>query len=309
MERYPEDWFWEPLDGAFAYSGVPYITTEESIQVYNISEYKRITYQCFLCDTGVMRSVKTLQQHVHGDKHQRLYQILKCQRQAWWLDQQVPDDFEHYDDSDDGSTILSYIMPFRRWHENQWKAGMSCRLCGTAALPTRWAVAEHCASSKRHALLRASTYLELHPECQELMQQQQQQQQYQKHQRLLPDTFVWNLERAMIHYVAAKEASFAGLASRSYEWYRLLRLAELLELRSHALLYLELAIWKQSLLRYDDDDDTTTTTASSFETLEELYRFLGHQKIQIEPYKDSKRVTCGITEILLGVLPFLRTIA
>jgi hypothetical protein len=66
----------------------------------------------------------------------------------------------------------------------------------------------------------------------------------------------------MTHYVAAKEASFTGGASRSYEWYRLLRLAELLELRSHALLYLESAIWKHSLLQYDDD--------TTFETPEEL---------------------------------------
>jgi hypothetical protein len=226
MERYPENWFSEPLDGAFAYSGVPYIAIKEAIY---ISEYNSVACQCLLCDTGVMSSVKTLQQHVHGDKHQQLYQILKCHRQAWWLDQQVPDDFQYCDYDD---CIISYIMPFRRW---LGKAGMSCQLCGTAALPTRWAVAEHCATSKRHTLVRASTYLDLHPQCQELMQQ---------HQKSLPNTFVWNLERAMIHYVAAKEASFAGLASRSYEWYRLLRLAELLELRSHALLYLELAIWK-----------------------------------------------------------------
>jgi hypothetical protein len=31
MERYPEDWFWEPLDGAFVYSGAPYIAIEEAI--------------------------------------------------------------------------------------------------------------------------------------------------------------------------------------------------------------------------------------------------------------------------------------
>jgi hypothetical protein len=173
MERYPEHWLCEPLDGAVAYSGVPYIAIEDTISEYS-SNASGVECQCFLCDTGVMSSVKTLQQHVHGAKHQRFYQLLKCQRQAWWLDQQVPDDFQNsydsydYDYDDDDGTI-SYIMPFRRWQRNGWKSGMTCQLCGTAALPTRWAVAEHCATSKRHALIRASTYLELHSECKILM--------------------------------------------------------------------------------------------------------------------------------------------
>jgi hypothetical protein len=151
-----------------AYSGVPYITMEASI--YNISEYiYSVAWHYLLCDTGVMSSIKTLQQHVQGDKHQRLYQILKWQWQAWWLDQQGPDNFEYcnYDDSDDGT--ISYFLPFHHWHKNQWKTSRSCQLCGTTALPTWWATTKHCATRKCHVLACASTYLELHPECQELM--------------------------------------------------------------------------------------------------------------------------------------------
>jgi hypothetical protein len=65
-----------------------------------------------------MSSVKTLQQHVHGDKHQRLYQILKCQRQAWWLDQQLPEDLQccAYDDG----TISCIISSLARESMESW---------------------------------------------------------------------------------------------------------------------------------------------------------------------------------------------
>ena len=109
MERYPEPWFWEPLDGPFAYdhSSVPYIVEVD------------LKFQCLLCDTGMINSEKTLRLHVHGRRHQQNYGMLEVNRQAWCLDQQVPGCVildEHFDD-DDGT--ISYIMPFRRWWQYQ----------------------------------------------------------------------------------------------------------------------------------------------------------------------------------------------
>jgi hypothetical protein len=278
MERYPEPWLWEPLDGPFAYHSVPYIVEVD------------LKFQCLLCETGMINSEKTLQHHVHGRRHQRNYGLLEANRQAWWLDLQVPECVVVEDNFDEDDGTISYIMPFRRWRYNGWRAGMSCQLCGTGDFPTRWAVAMHC-TTKRHCIYRSTTYMEYHVECRSL----------QPRLEKLPQMYEWHVQRALIHYVAAKEASFAGLCSRRYEWYQVLRTLQTYELRAQ-LVYLELAIWKQSLLRYDAKDQHI-----SFGTLNEVYAFLQTPEA-VQSYKKTKRVTSGIQEIMQGVIPFLRTI-
>lgn len=297
MERYPEAWLWAPLDGPFAFRNVPYI-----LKVTHVSKKTSIAvqmrFQCVLCDSGIINCEKTLQDHVHGKRHQNKYSVLEANRQAWWLDQQVPpnvissgdDDSWHVDDD-----TISYIMPFRRWRYNQWRPGMTCQLCGTGDLPTRLEVARHCMYSKRHAMYRSTTYMTWHIECQSL------------HVRLvkLPPIYQWHVEREMIHYVATKERSFAGLASKTFAWYQVLRTLENYELRAQ-MVYLELAIWKQSMLKgYSTTIENESQARKIF--LKEVYVDLGTLEA-IQGFKRTIRVTSGIQEIIQGVIPFLRTI-
>lgn len=271
MERYPESWLWEPLDGPVSFHGVAYFAENNSDS--------RTTYACLLCETGELKSDKSCEEHVRGQKHQKRYTLLNSQQKSFYNEMLLPDDFRF-----DFDNRLPYILPFRRWQYGQWRSGSSCQLCGTAALPTRLAVAQHFLS-KRHQTIRTRTYIECHIECQELERRVQ----------LLPDIYQWYVQRAMIHYIASKEASFAGLTSHPVAWYQLLRTMETYELR-HRLVYLELAIWKQSLLHYDSGKEI-------FATLEDMQASL---QDKTKAYKKAKRFTSGVVEIIHGVLPFLR---
>lgn len=103
----------------------------------------------------------------------------------------------------------------------------------------------------------------------------------------------------MIQYAASTEASFSGMASQKLAWYQLLRVLETYQLRN-ILVYLELAIWKHSMLSEFPSADaksprTIRDIQVEFESIDEF-----------EAYKQTKRVTSGATEIVLGVMPFLR---
>jgi hypothetical protein len=274
MERFPEDWLWEPLNGPFSFNWVPYFSDY-------ISD-SRTTYECLLCETGGINSEKVCNEHVRGQKHQKRYKLLHAQQKSFYHEMLIPEDVRsEFEDTLENS--LPYILPYRRWQYGQWRAGSSCQLCGTAALPSRLAVAQHFLS-KRHQTIRARTYQNYHVECQELEHRIQ----------MLPSMYQWHVQRAMIQYVASKEASFAGLTSHPVAWYQLNRTLETYELRQR-LVYLELAIWKHALLLHDDEH--------VFASLDGMQSFL---QDKTEAYKKAKRYTSGVSEIIHGVLPFLR---
>eukprot|EP00980_Cylindrotheca_fusiformis_P021645 scaffold8505_cov130-Cylindrotheca_fusiformis.AAC.11 len=275
MERFPQNWLWEPLDGPYCYRATPFFL--------EFTGNSRTTYECLLCQTGEMNSEKVCKGHVRGQKHQRRYKLLSKQQKSFHQELLLPDDLRlHFEETLENN--LPYILPFRRWQYGRWMAGSSCQLCGTAALPTRLAVAEHFLS-KRHQTIRAKTYEDYHDECRSLDHRVQR----------LPSFYKWHVERAMIQYVARKEASFAGLTSHPVAWYDLNRTLETYELRE-CLVYVELAIWKHALLSLADD--------RVFATLDDLWLFLQENR---ESYKKTKRFTSGVAEIIQGVLPFLRS--
>jgi hypothetical protein len=318
MERFPEEWLCEPLQGPFA---TPPTTTTTYIEVAARS-YQTV-YHCLLCGACQMTSELTLQEHVRGRRHQRLYHILQQQQRAWFLDQLVPTEFlrEHQNNNnnnnnsnnnsaketsnsnnDDGDpSLLSYIMPFRRWqHNNAWRAGMSCQLCGTAGMSTRLDVAHHCLTSQRHATYRSNTEILMmhHSECKGLKPRLE--------ALLLPNNnkrYKWEFERHMIAYVGSKEAAFAGLESQAFEWYHLLHTLEIYELRAK-LVFLELAIWKASMMMDDDDDDDDEDDDDNTKTRKSSSTFSSPS----DSYREERRTTCGSTAILQNVFPYLQTL-
>lgn len=301
MERFPESWLWEPLDGPLAYEQVPYMSIEDDYrQTDNDGNPTRKIYQCLLCETGEMNSETNCKEHVHSYKHQKQYKLLNTQQKCFYQEMKLPDSFRYtlqlQQDGEDSEppfdNTLSYVLPFRRWQYGRWSAGSSCQLCGTAALPTRMAVVQHFVFSRRHQTIRSKTFRHDHVEFHRLEPRIQ----------ALCQLYQWHVERAMIAYVAQKEASHAGLASHPYAWYQLLWTLETYELRARSS-QLELAIWKKSLLQYTND--------RTFANLEELLVFFLRPQEEtsrppIAEYWKVKRVTSGAMQIILCVLPFLR---
>jgi hypothetical protein len=264
-------------------------------------------YHCLLCGACQITSQHTLDEHVRGRRHQRRYKILQQQQRSWFLDQLVPADFvkEHEKERRDyeDPSLLSYIMPFRKWRRNLcWTAGMTCQLCGTADMASRFDVAHHCLTSQRHATYRSNTkYLgEHHSELKRLEPRVQ----------TLPKRYEWEFERHMIAYVGSKEAAFAGLESQAWEWYHLLHTLEVYELRAN-LIFLELAIWKASMIirttgddaeedAHDDRDDHKQAQRRSSGTSS----FLASSS----SFREERRTTCGSTVILQNVFAYLQTL-
>lgn len=305
MEWFPESWFWEPFDGPFAYEVVPYISIHEDYsQQDNYDATARQIYQCLLCETGEMNSERVCKEHVCSSRHQKRYKLLYAQQRSFFQEMKLPENFaltmEVRDENDDRAlpsqppfdNSLPYILPFRRWQYGRWRFGSSCRLCGTAALPTRMAVVQHFQTSKRHQSIRSRTFWQHHPEFGRL----------EPRIDLLCQLYQWHVERAMIAYVAEKEASHGGLASHPYAWYQLLWTLETYELRER-MVHLELAIWKYSLLHYTD--------STSFASVKELLVFFlkpqeDTNAPNIADYWKVKRVTSGAMQIIQCVIPFLR---
>ncbi|CAJ1962060.1 unnamed protein product [Cylindrotheca closterium] len=307
MERFPESWLWEPLDGPFAYEQVPYISIGDDYSQTDIDgNPTRKVYQCLLCETGEMNSDVVCKEHIHSSRHQKRYKLLTAHQKSFHQELKLPPNFisnlelpeedtaenhaaQYSEPPFDNS--LSYVLPFRRWQYGRYRFGSSCQLCGTAALPTRLSVVEHF-FSKRHQTIRSKTFRHDHVEFARL----------EPRISSLNELYQWHVERAMIVYVAQKEASHAGCSSHPYAWYQLLWTLETYELRER-MTHLELAIWKKSLLQYENDH--------SFADLEELIVFFLRPQEQtaappIAEYWKVKRVTSGAMQIILCVLPYLR---
>ena len=300
MEQYPDAWIQQPLEGSMAYRNVDYII------VTNDPLYHTDYFQCLLCETGMLKSERTCQDHVQGRRHTKNYQCLWKQQQIWIQEfMEVPEDFTMPNSEsdlhslqkilvhqeDDSISGLRYVLAFRRWHYNRWKSGWCCQLCGTRELPTRKAVVDHCTISRRHATYRNATMERYHSIEYHWLQPKLEQ---------LPSVYAWHVECAFRRYLAAKESSFAGLASRRYEWYLVCKTLQSYQLR-YQMSLLECAIWKQHMLQINDD--------TRFQSLHEVQDFICASKLRVgswESYRQSRRVTSGVTVIVHGVLPFLK---
>ena len=158
MERFPDDFVLQHLHGPLTYQDANHFEV-----TYDNEE--KSAYRCLQCPSkGQLRSPQSCLEHCRGRKHQRNYGFLVRQQEAWVQDQLVPDSFKsqlvHENEEDVTDDVLDYFMPFRRWHFGKWQVGLSCQLCGTAAFPNRWAIADHCENSRRHILLRNRTLYE-----------------------------------------------------------------------------------------------------------------------------------------------------
>jgi len=298
MESFPTDWVTQLLEGPLTFRGVDYFASHNEV-----SESGKETelFQCLLCNSkGYIKSPQSCLEHCRGRRHQRQYQFLVQQQQAWLEDQLVPDSFGDGDNGDhnasipmDEEDVLGYFMPFRRWHFGKWEVGLSCQLCGTAAFPNRHAIVEHCQSSRRHIVLRNRTLYSsrYHPEITEHTDL------LERLERLPYQYYGWNVQRMLLRYLAAKEVSMASLTSRRYAWYQVWKMLEMYELR-YRMSILECAIWKHDMLEYDQD-----TTFSTLGELEECMRTYG---LDYQLYRQERRKTSQATAVILGVIPFLK---
>lgn len=237
-----------------------------------------------------------------GRRHQRQFGFLLQQQKACLQDQLVPSSFDEnvqktsdYTKMDD-EDVLGYFMPFRRWHFGKWEVGLSCQLCGTAAFANRYAILEHCQSSRRHIVLRNRTLYSsnFHPEINQTTN-------ILERLRALPYQYYgWLVERSLLRYLAAKEASMASLMSRGYAWYQVWKTLETLELR-YRMSLLECAIWKRHMLEYGLEDGI------SFLSLTDLQGFCQSRGQDYEMYRQERRKTSQATGIIFAVVPFLKT--
>ena len=131
MERFPEHWLWEPLDGSRCFLGVPYfeqktITTTPSSSSNTTTTATTTTvtiYHCLLCETGQMNSEKVCIAHVNGKKHQKRYRLLNTQQNNFYREYQIPDNIRLEfvaEDILENNNNLSYLLPFRRWQYGAW---------------------------------------------------------------------------------------------------------------------------------------------------------------------------------------------
>lgn len=289
------------LQGPLAFRGVDFISSRT---IQNDNEEEKEVFQCWLCATkGELKSPKSCLEHCRGRRHQRNYAFLQRQQLAWVEEQLVPAHFDNNDhdrttniNNRDDEDVLGYFMPFRRWHFGKWEVGLSCQLCGTAAFPSRFAIVEHCESSRRHIVLRNQTlYSNLyHPEINETTNI------LERIQKLPRQYYGWHLELALLRYLAAKEASMASLTSRRYAWFQVWKILETFELR-YQMSLLECAIWKHHMLQYDPE--------TRFRSLSDLEDFLSeghHEKVEYQLYREERRKTSQATAIILGVITFLK---
>jgi hypothetical protein len=304
MESFPEDWVLQHLQGPLVFRGVDYISCR-TIQEDNNDgeETEKEFFQCLLCATtkGELKSPQSSLEHCRGRRHQRNYGFLGRQQMAWLEDQLAPTASSFGDDNSNNNTddqdVLEYFMPFRRWHFGKWEVGLSCQLCGTAAFPNRFAIVEHCESSRRHMVLRNRTLYSddsYHPEISETTNI------LERIQQLPRQYYGWHVERTLLRYLAAKEASMASLTSRRYAWYQVWKTLETFELR-YRMSLLECAIWKQHMLQYDYSE----TSFRSLSELEESFTTTSHKR-DYQLYRVERRKTSQATGIILGVIPFLK---
>lgn len=293
----------QPLQGPLVFQGVAFITCDTMIVLTQNANTTQRFYRCWLCGIkGDIRSEKSCLEHCRGRRHQRQYSFLVRQQTAWLQEQSVPRNFlghqhrRHHDaNDDDEEDVLGYFMPFRRWHFGKWEVGLSCQLCGTAAFPNRFAILEHCETSRRHVVLRNRTLYggNYHPEITDttnLLPRIQQ----------LPSRYYrWYMERELLHYIAAKEGSMASFMSRRYAWYQVWKKLETFELR-YQMSILECAIWKEHMLEYD--------ATIQFTSLVELEEFLRDQGLDYESYRWERRKTSQAHGIIIGVIPFLQDV-
>ena len=302
MERFPETWFKQPLQGPLVYQGVEYVLCQSTIFPWGCVS---TVYRCLLCETGCMRSDTSCLEHCRGRRHQRQYSYLVRQQTAWLQEQSVPRTFETHDGrraNEVHEDVSGYFNPFQTYYPDgvaNRKVGISCQLCQTGGTVTdfanRFAVLEHCEISRRHGVLRNRTLYcgNYHPEITDTTNLLPRIQQLPSHY------YRWYMERELLHYIAAKEGSMASFKSRRYAWYQVWKKLETFELR-YQMSILECAIWKEHMLEYD--------ATIQFTSLVELEEFLRDQGLDYESYRWERRKTSQAHGIIIGVIPFLQDV-
>ena len=129
MERFPEHWLWEPLDGSRSFLDVPYFTIDERHDDDDDDRRSTTTttttatiYHCLLCETGQMNSKTVCIAHVNGKKHQKRYQLLTIQQNNFYREYKLPDTIrlEYTENELLENNNLPYLLPFRRWQYGAW---------------------------------------------------------------------------------------------------------------------------------------------------------------------------------------------